>query len=57
MIKVINFQYKNKESDVVVNTTSRSNNWSAGLSPFHLGPIQLYNGFISNNMENGWQYR
>ena len=41
---------------VVINTTSRSSNWSRGLSPFLLGPIDLYNGFISQNMENAWQF-
>lgn len=41
---------------VVVNTTSHSDNWSKGLSPFFLGPIQLYDGMIAKNMENSWQY-
>lgn len=40
----------------VINTTSRSDTWSRGLSPFYLGPINLYNGYISQNFENAWQY-
>lgn len=43
----------------VINTTSRSNNWSRGLSPFLLGPIRLYEGaglYQSKNFENVWQY-
>lgn len=43
----------------VVNTTSRSDTWSRGLSPFFLGPIPLYEGASvpeSVNMENAWQY-
>jgi hypothetical protein len=40
----------------VINTTSRSTNWSRGLSPFFLGPIPLYDGTFSANMENAWQY-
>jgi hypothetical protein len=41
---------------VVINTTSRSNNWSKGLSPFFLGPCKLYDGNIAQNVENAWQY-
>lgn len=26
------------------------------LSPFHLGPVPLYDGHWSQTMENGWQY-
>jgi len=55
-ITVVNFQYKLPEDAIVINTTSRSSNWSRGLSPFFLGPIDLYNGFISQNMENAWQF-
>jgi hypothetical protein len=44
------------EGSVVVNTTSRSNNWSRGLSPFVLGPCKLYGDFVSRTMENAWQY-
>ena len=32
--------------DVVINTTSQSNNWSRGLSPFYLGPIPLYENAV-----------
>lgn len=40
----------------MINTTSRSDNWSRGLSPFFLGPVDLYDGYIAKNVENGWQY-
>lgn len=42
-----------------VNTTSNSENWSRGLSPFYLGPVPLYPGSyrkVSQTMENAWQY-
>lgn len=42
--------------DKILNTTSRSDNWGRGFSPFFLGPIQLYGNYGSNNMENAWQY-
>ena len=40
----------------IVNTTSRSSTWSRGLSPFFLGPVDLYGGFSAKNVENAWQY-
>lgn len=39
----------------IINTTSRSDNWSRGLSPFFCGPCNLYDGYVSKNVENGWQ--
>lgn len=41
---------------ISVNTTSKSNHWSRDLSPFYLGPVDLYGDFRSRNMENGWQF-
>jgi hypothetical protein len=38
----------------VVNTTSRGKH--KDLSPFYLGPVNLYRGYIAQNMENAWQY-
>lgn len=38
-----------------VDVTSSSGYWSA-LSPFKLGPVQLYDNRWSQTMENGWQY-
>lgn len=49
------FNYPEDESKII-NTTSRSNIWTRGLSPFFLGPVNLYNGYTSKNVENGWQY-
>lgn len=37
-------------------TVSRADDWQRGLSPFHLGPVQLYNGSHSRCMENAWQF-
>ena len=38
------------------NTTSNSTNWSKGLSPFFLGPCELYDNYKALNVENAWQY-
>lgn len=56
MIKVVKPNFKLPENAQVVNTTSRSDNWSRGLSPFFLGPCDLYDGYTSFNVENAWQY-
>lgn len=54
MIKVIGPKTKSKKDSI--NTTSSSTNWSKGLSPFFLGPIKLYNGRVSLNLENAYQF-
>ena len=42
---------------IEIDTTSRSKHaWSKQLSPFFLGPIELYGGMTSKNMENAWQF-
>lgn len=55
-IMVINPKYQSGENDTVINTTSRSTTWSRGLSPFYVGPISLYGGYVAQNMENAWQF-
>lgn len=44
------------KNGLVINTTSKSDNWSKGLSPFFLGPVKLYDSYVSKNMENAWQF-
>ena len=41
-----------------INTTSRSKNWSKGLSPFFLGPVTLSgaNNRVAKNVENAYQF-
>ena len=41
---------------IKVNTTSRSEDFGKGLSPFLLRDIKLFDGTMSKNMENAWQY-
>lgn len=41
----------------VVNTTSMATTeWEKQLSPFFLGPIDLYDGYTAKNLENGYQF-
>lgn len=58
MVRVIGYRDKVSSNEIVINTTSRSNNWSKGLSPFFLGKegILLYGDFIAKNVENAWQF-
>jgi hypothetical protein len=39
-----------------VDVTSASKDFGRYLSPFLLGPVALYNGKMSRNVENAWQY-
>lgn len=39
-----------------VNTTSKSDDWQRGLSPFVLGPVHLYDQHFAFNVENAWQF-
>lgn len=50
------FDTKIPKNAIVVNTTSRSTDFGKELSPFFLGPVSLYDNYISKNVENGWQY-
>lgn len=57
MVYVLSLLEEAPPKVLIVNTTSQSSTpWSIGLSPFFLGPVPLYNGQISLNVENGWQY-
>lgn len=56
MLYIIGPGYKLPDDKTVINTTSRSNNWGRGLSPFFAGPVNLYAGHTSHNVENAWQY-
>jgi len=40
----------------VVDTTSSAADWRRDLSPFFLGPCQLYDNYTAQNVENAWQY-
>lgn len=56
MIHVTGPGYKVPEDAERINTTSRSNNWSRSLSPFFLGPVDLYQSYKAKNIENAWQF-
>jgi len=41
---------------IVLDTTSHNKELGKYFSPFHLGPVELYDGYVSRTMENAWQY-
>lgn len=57
MIYVVNYNFTcNDPNDIVINTTSRSQDIGLSFSPFLLGPVKIYKHLISQNVENAWQY-
>lgn len=54
MIKIAGM-YKKVTFGISVDTTSRGGQWS-GLSPFNLGPVEMYDNKIAQNFENCWQF-
>jgi hypothetical protein len=54
MVKVIG--PRDPRESGAINTTSRATGWLRGLSPFFLGPVDLWGGHVSRNMENAWQF-
>jgi hypothetical protein len=56
-IKVVGMYEKIIDGEFAVNTTSKAmDDWQKDLSPFHLGPCDMYQDFNSKNMENAWQF-
>lgn len=54
-LKICGFKDKVAEGALVLNTTSRSNDWCRLFSPFmNQGPIELY-GLVAHNVENFYQ--
>lgn len=56
MIKVVRMNAKLPLGAIAVNTTSRGQDWEKQLSPFYLGPCDLYGGLVAKRMENAWQF-
>ena len=55
-IRIIGYNQPIFEKGKIINTTSKSKNWSKKLSPFFLGPVKLYDQYVAENMENAWQF-
>lgn len=56
MLYVEKYSRKRFPADsIVIDTTSRSNDWTRDLSPFNLPGGHLYGDFYAKNVENVWQ--
>ena len=56
-VYVLGYRDECPEGYTIINTTSKSTNWSKGLSPFFVGKgMKLYDDYTSKNMENAWQF-
>jgi len=57
-VNVLHMRSKAPEGALVINTCSNaSTGWQRDLSPFLIGPCDLYDGHIAQNMENAWQFQ
>jgi hypothetical protein len=56
MIYAVSFKHKIPEGAMRIDVTSRSGSSGKFFSPFNLGPVDLYDGYVSKNIENGYQY-
>lgn len=57
MLYVESYRNKDNISDlaIVIDTTSRSDNWTKGLSPFLVDGGHLYDNYYAKNVENAYQ--
>lgn len=57
MLYVEKYWKKDKlpDTSIVIDTTSRSDNWSRALSPFLIEGGHLYGNYYAKNVENAWQ--
>lgn len=56
-IQIVGPKDKPDPTRMLISTVSHSQeDWSRELSPFLLGPVDLYDGHKALNMENAWQY-
>lgn len=56
MIHIATFWEKEKYPIPRISTVSNSSGKWMQLSPFILGPVEAYDGLVSENFENLWQY-
>jgi hypothetical protein len=55
-IDTYNRRTKKPEGAIILDVSSASGDWGCNLSPFILGPVQLYGDHMSMTVENAWQY-
>jgi len=56
MIYAVSPKHIIPEGVLSMDVTSRSKSWGRYLSPFNLGPVDLYDGYVAKNVENAFQF-
>lgn len=56
MIYAVSPKHIIPEGVLSMDVTSRSKSWGRHLSPFNLGPVNLYDGYVAKNIENAFQF-
>lgn len=56
MIYAVSPKHNIPEGVLSMDVTSRSKSWGRHLSPFNLGPVDLYDGYVAKNIENAFQF-
>jgi hypothetical protein len=56
MIYAVSFNHKIPDGVLSMDVTSRSSTWGRYFSPFNLGPVDLYDGYVAKNIENAFQF-
>lgn len=56
MIYAVSFKHKIPDNVLSMDVTSRSSTWGRHFSPFNLGPVDLYGGYVAKNIENAYQF-
>ena len=54
-VYILNYREPQPAGVPVINTTTRSKDWSRNLSPMLVGPV-MANGIRCHNVENAWQF-
>ena len=56
MLHCLSFQHKMPDDAIVIDCTSNSGSFGRWLSPFNVGPCELYDGYTAYNIENAYQF-
>lgn len=56
MIYAVSSKHTIPKGALSMDVTSRSQSWGRLFSPFNLGPVDLYDGYVAKNVENAFQF-
>src|SRR5690554_5235876 len=56
MLYNLSFNHDLPDNSIVIDVTSNSPSFGRQLSPFYVGPCELYDGYTAYNVENAYQF-